>query len=61
MLAIKNLVDAGVKNIVNFYRSDFVFESQTAAGWYRCVGTATFLHQIVGTGPLKCYYLFLVS
>ncbi len=35
MLVVKNLVESGVKNVVNFYRSDFVFETMTDGGWYR--------------------------
>lgn len=35
MLVVKNLVEAGVKHVVNFYRSDFVFEHQTPTGSYR--------------------------
>jgi hypothetical protein len=35
MLVIKNLIEAGVQQIVNYYRSDFIFEELTDEGWYR--------------------------
>jgi hypothetical protein len=35
MLVIKNLLDVGVQQIVNYYRSDFIFEEMTDEGWYR--------------------------
>ena len=35
MLVIKNLIEVGVQNIINYYRSDFIFEELTMDGWYR--------------------------
>jgi hypothetical protein len=36
MLVLKNLVEVGVHYIINFYRSEFIFEELTEEGWYRC-------------------------
>ena len=35
MLVVKNLVEAGAKNIVNIYRSDLRFMHATEEGWLR--------------------------
>lgn len=35
MLVIKNFIEVGVQSIVNYYRSDFIFEDLTEEGWYR--------------------------
>lgn len=37
MLIIKNMIEVGVQRIVNYYRSDFIFEELTEEGWFRFV------------------------
>jgi hypothetical protein len=56
MLVMKNLVEAGVKNIVNFYRSDFVFETQTPDGWYRYTGKNIIFFMMLARHYIYCVF-----